>query len=137
MASAAVLVRLFRTYFATFDVPEELSSDGGPEFRTSATQTFLQTWGVSHRVSSVYFAQFNGRAEVAVKTAKRFLMANVSPNGDINNDGFLRAMLQLRNTPDLDCDMSLAEIVYGHPLSDTFSFINRLEKFSNRYVRRS
>ena len=64
-------------------------------------------------------------------------MANVSPNGDINNYAFLRAMLPLRNTPDPDCDMSPAEIVYGHPLRDAFSFINRLEKFSNRYVRRS
>ena len=137
VAGAAALVRLLRTYFATFGVPEELSSDGGPEFRASATQNFLQTWGVSHRVSSAYFAQSNGRAEVAVKTAKRLLMANVSPNGDINNDAFLRAMLQLRNTPDPDCDMSPAEIVYGHPLRDAFSFINRLEKFSNRYVRRS
>ena len=30
-------------------------------------------------------------------------MANVSPNGDLRYGLFLRAMLQLRNTPDPDC----------------------------------
>ena len=135
MAGAAALVRLLRTYFTIFGVglPEELYSDGGPEFRASATHNFLQTWEVSHRVSSAYFAQSNGRAAMAVKTAKRLLMANVSPNDDINNDASLRAMLQLRHTPDPDCDMS----GLSSRQRDAFLFINRLEKFSNRYVRRS
>ena len=44
---------------------------------------------------------------------------------------------RLRNTPDPDCGMSLAEIVFGQPLRDAFSFINRINKFSNRYIRRT
>ena len=88
-------------------------------------------------MSSAYFPQSNGRAEVAVKAAKRLLMANVSPSGDLNHDSFLRALLQLRNTPDLDCDMSPAEIVFGRPLRDAFSFVNRLSKFTNRSIRRT
>ena len=88
-------------------------------------------------MSSVYFPQSNGRAEVAVKSAKRMLRANVSPNGDLNNDSFLRALLQLRNTPDPDCGMSPAEVVFGRPLRDAFSFVNRLAKYSNHFVRRT
>ena len=64
-------------------------------------------------------------------------MANLKPNGDFNSDTFLRAMLQLRNTPDPDCGLSPAEIVFGHPLRDAFSFVNRLQKFSNRHICRS
>ena len=64
-------------------------------------------------------------------------MANVSPSGDLNNDSFLRALLQLRNTPDPDCDMSPAEIVFGRPLRDAFSFVNRLSKFTNGSIRRT
>ena len=56
-------------------------------------------------------------------------MANVSPNGDLNSDSILRAILQLRNTPDPDCGMSPAEIVFGRPLRDAFSFINRINEF--------
>ena len=57
-------------------------------------------------------------------------MSNISPNGDLNNNLFLRALLQLRNTPDPDCDLSPAEIVFGHPLRDAFSS-------SNRFIRRT
>ena len=125
IASAAALVRLLHTYFATFAVPNEISTDGGPESTAFVTQQFLKTWGVEHRVSSAYFPQSNGRAEVAVKAAKRLLIANVSSSGDLNNDLFLRALLELRNTPDPDCDMSPAEIVFGHPLHNAFLFVNR------------
>ena len=47
---------------------------------------------------------------------------------------FLRGMLHLRNTPDPDCKVSPAQIVFGRPLSDAFSFINRGIKFDNPAV---
>lgn len=129
------LIRHLRTFFATFGVPEELSSDGGPEFMSSITERFLRTWNVKHRVSSVSFPQSNGRAEVAVKAAKRLLMSNTGPTGSLDQDRFLRAMLQLRNTPDRDCNLSPAEIIFGRPLRDSLSFVNRLEKFTNPHIR--
>ena len=116
-------------------MPEELSSDGGPEFTASSTCDFLGKWGVKHRISSAYHPQSNGRAEVAVKTTKRLLRSNIGPTGSLDNDRFLRALLQLRNTPDPDCDISPAQIIFGKPLRDTLSFVNRLEKFSNPNIR--
>ena len=106
-----------------------------PEFTAGITQDFLRVWGVRHRVSSAYFPQSNGRAEVAVKTAKRLLMSNTGPTGSLDHDRFLRAMLQLRNTPDPDCNVSPAQILFGRPLRDTLSFVNRLEKYTNPHVR--
>ena len=47
------------------------------------------------------------------------------------------ALLQLRNTPDPQCNLSLAEIVFGHPLRDAFSFVNRHVTFANRHIRRT
>ena len=67
LAGAAGLIRHLRSFFATFGVPEELSSDGGPEFSAGCTEAFFRLWGVRHRVSSAHFPQSNGRAEVAVK----------------------------------------------------------------------
>ena len=135
LSGAQGLARHLRSFFATFGVPEELSSDGGPEFTAKSTEDFLKLWGVRHRISSASFPQSNGRAEVAVKTAKRLLMSNTGPSGDLDQDSFLRAMLQLRNTPDPDCHLSPAEIVFGHPLRDALAFVNRLEKFSNPHIR--
>ena len=51
LAGAAGLIRHLRSFFATFGVPEELSSDGGPEFTAGCTEAFLRLWGVRHRVS--------------------------------------------------------------------------------------
>ena len=135
LAGSAGLVRHLCSFFATFGVPEEISSDGGPEFTAKGTQDFLRLWGVRHRVSSISFPQSNGWAEVAVKTAKRLLLSNTGPTGSLNHDRFLRAMLQLRNTPDPDCNLSPAQILFGRPLRDSFSFVNRLEKFSNPHIR--
>lgn len=134
LGGSAGLVCHLRTFFATFSLPEELGSDGGPEFTASNTGDFLLSWNVRHRVSSVSFPQSNSRAEVAVKTAKRLLMSNTGPTGNLDHDYFLRAILQLRNTPDRDCNLSLAQIIFGWPLRDSLTFVNRLEKFSNPHI---
>ena len=138
ITGANALLYLLRSYFATFGVPEEISSDNCPEFTAFVTQDFMRKWDIKHRFSSAYFPQFNNRAEVVrVKAAKRLLMSNISPNGNLNIDLFLRALLQLRNTPDPDCNLSPSKIVFAHSLWDAFSFANRLATFSNRFIRRT
>ncbi len=66
----------------------------------------------------LHFSQANGRAEVPVKKAKRTLMDNVSPSGYLDDDGLLRALLQIRNTAHTGC-----------------IFISRKEKFNNPSVQ--
>ena len=85
-------------------------------------------------MSSAHFPQSNSSAEVAVKSAKRLLMSNTGPTGNLDHDRFVHAILQLRNTPDRDCHISPAQIIFGRPLRDTLSFVNRLEKFSNPHI---
>ena len=128
------LIPQLRLFFATFGVPEVLSSDGGPEFKSSATSDFLRLWGIKHRISSSYNPQSNGRAEVAVKKVKRFLISCIGPSGSLDNDKFLRGMLQLRNSPDRDCNLSPAQIIFGRPLRDAFPFVNCQLKFDNPAV---
>ena len=91
--------------------------------------------GVRDSISSVAFLQSNGRAEVAVKKAKRTRMDTICPTGSLDNDGLLRAMLQLRNTPDPDCNVSPAEVIFGRSIRDAFSFVNRCTKFENPSIR--
>ena len=116
-------------------VPLELSSDGGPEFVANETQDFLRRWGVHHRLSSAYHPQSNGRAEIAVKSMKRLLQENVSLTGEISTEGYTRAMLQFRNTPDPINGKSPAQIVFGRPLHDILPVKPRTQVFDNESVR--
>ena len=112
------LISSLRRTFTTFGISDELSSDGGPEFTSTATQKFLKNWGVHHRLSSVAFPHSNSRAEIGVKTVKRMIMDNTSRDGSLDTDAFQRAMLQYRNTPDRDTRLSPAMAIFGRPIRD-------------------
>jgi len=86
---------------------------------------------VDHRLSSAYHPQSNGRAELAVKITKRLLENNTGPNGELNTDKFVCALLQQRNTPDRDCGLSPAEIIFGHPLRDGLPQISKSQVIHN------
>lgn len=112
------LVNNLRSSFETYGIPEELSSDGGPEFTATQTKSFLQDWGVHHRLSSVAFPHSNCRAEIGVKTMKRLITGNTGPNGTLDKDSFAIAVLQYRNTPDPETKLSPAQMLFGHPIRD-------------------
>ena len=48
----------------------------------------------------------------------------MDPDGKVNNDKFLRAMLQYRNTPQPDTRLSPAQVVYGRYLRDFIPVAN-------------
>ena len=98
--SFAGIKKAFLAWFAAYGVPEEISSDGGPPFNGSEFALFLDRWHIRPRKSSAYYPQSNGRAEAAVKTAKRILEGNISPTtGQLDTDNACQAFLNHRNTP--------------------------------------
>ena len=112
------LIRNIRDVFMRYGRPDQLESDGGPQYKSYEFQKFLEKWGVKHRVSSPYYAQSNGRAELAVKSAKRMLEGNIGNNGELENDKVARAVLQYHNTPLSDGVLSPAQLLFGRPLAD-------------------
>ena len=110
------LIDALRRTFATYGIPDELASDGGPEFIASETGKFLKNWGVNKRLSSVAFPHSNCRAEVGVKTVKRLIGTNTKPGGGLDTDALQRAILQYRNTPDPETKLSPAMCVFDRPI---------------------
>ena len=112
------LINICRGIFQTYGVPEELSRDGGPPMQSQKFLDFLKAWKVKDRVSSVAYPQSNGRAELAVKTAKRIVYDNISPNGSLDTDRAARAILQYRNTPIQGIGLSPAQLLLHRQLRD-------------------
>ena len=118
-AKAKGLIKTCRMMFETFGVPEDFSSDFGPQFKSTEFQEFLLQYGVeNHRVSSAYFPHSNLRAETAVKSAKRLLMTCTKADGTPIWDKMSRALLQHRNTPIPDLGASPAQLLFGRPIRD-------------------
>ena len=118
-ATSQMLITICREFFIAYGAPEEISSDGGPQLTANKFKEFLESWGVKHRISSVAYPQSNGRAELGVKAAKRIIHNNVSADGSVNNDQAARAILQYRNTPLPDINLSPAQILFHRQLRDS------------------
>ena len=119
--------------FATYGTPREISDDGGPPFNAHEYKEFLKLWGINLRKSSSYYPQSNGRAELAVKTAKRILTGNCV-NGDVDNDRVARALLQYRNTPLQGIELSPAQILYGRSLKDHMPTLDEALKIRKEWL---
>ena len=107
---------LRRTWIQWYQWWAAVSFNGGPEFSSTATNTFLKNWGAWHRVSSVAYPHSNCRAEVGVKTVKRLITDTTSARGNLDTDAFQGAMLQYRNTPDKETKLSPAQCLFTRSL---------------------
>ena len=95
-----------------------MSIDSGTNLVSEEMSRFVKCWRVNMRVSSAYYPQSNGRAEAAVKTAKRILMDNTGPGGTLNTDKVSVALLQYHNTPLREINRSPAQLATGRQLRD-------------------
>ena len=116
--TSASLISTCRSLFTVYGAPEQFSSDGGPQLNSAAFKEFLLRWGKKHHLSSVEYGQSNGRAELGVKAAKRIIYNNTPPNGSLDNDKTAKAILQHRNTPLPDLNLSPAQILFHRNIRD-------------------
>ena len=112
--TARETVRAVVSDFVNLGVPVWFRSDGGPQFAAKEFCDALHRWGVEWPPSSPGYPRSNGHAEASVKAVKG-LVIKCAATGDLNNEEFLRGLLELRNTPDAS-GFSPAEIVFGHQL---------------------
>ena len=117
-ATAQELVKAVTEVCLTFGVPEEIASDGGPQFVSEEFRGFCDSWGIQQRISSAYFPHSNTRAEIGVKTVKRLIRDNLGKDGALGSAAFGRALLEYRNTPDRDTGRSPAQVIFGRQVRD-------------------
>ena len=79
---------------ARYGIPKRVVSDNGPQYTSSEFQDFSNKYEFEHVTSSPRYPQSNGKAESAVKTAKRIMEKAL----DAKSDPYL-AILEYRNTP--------------------------------------
>jgi len=91
--TSEVVIKKLKAHIARYRVPDEIVSDNGPQFAAEEFRVFAQSYGFKHTRTSPHYPQSNGKAESAVKQAKKTLrMARASGND------FYLALLNIRNT---------------------------------------
>ncbi|GJU31655.1 reverse transcriptase domain-containing protein [Tanacetum coccineum] len=80
MNDARVVIKFLRRLFIRFGVPKALISDRGTHFCNCQLEKALQKYGVTHKLSTAYHPQTNGKTEVTNRAIKRILERSVGYN---------------------------------------------------------
>ena len=102
------VTKALKAQFARYGVPDTVVSDNGPQFGSKEFTVFAKTWRFTHVTSSPHYPQSNGKAENAVKTAKR-LFSKCRESGESE----YLALLDWRNTPSEGLGTSPAQRFMG------------------------
>ena len=106
--SSLYVIKKLKGHFAKHGIPEQLVTDNGPQFVSRDFLKFSKEWDFKDRTSSPHHSQSNGKAQSAVKQAKKILLKC----GKTGSDVFL-ALLDHRNTPPANMQISQAQRLFS------------------------
>ena len=92
-ATSREVIDKLSNHFARYGIQELLIRDGGRQFGSLEFKEFARAWEFEHHLTKPYHSQPNGKAESAVKEARRLLEKAASAN---RNPKLI--LLQHRNT---------------------------------------
>ena len=92
--TANYIIEFLKEQFSRHGIPDVLITDNGPQFSCREFTEFSREWEFKHVTSSPGHAKSNGKAESAVKVAKKIFKKAYRDN----KDPWL-ALLDQRNTP--------------------------------------
>ena len=130
------LIKTLHESFCRTAIPDNVWSDGGPQFTSNMFHQFAQHWGFSHKVSTPHYPQSNGKVETTVKSMKKSsghhgmgdLSIMISSVGHCCNIGTLPAEMGYplyRNSTDTLCKTSYQHTADPSPKMATQSGICR------------
>ena len=102
------VIQKLKAHFARHGIPDTIVSDNGPPFNSSEFKRFVDRYETEHVTSSPGYPRSNGKAENAVKTAKRIMTKAL----DSGSDPYL-ALLDWRNTPSEVLGTSPVQRLFG------------------------
>ena len=118
--TSARVITLLKKQFAIFGIPRTIVSDGGPKFSSQEFEIFVKQWGITHIMSSPGPQSANWKAESAVKIIKNMMIKTMKDGQDQ-----YQALLELRNTPRQDSNLSPAEMMFGRNTWSVLPEINQ------------
>ncbi len=104
----------FTKWFMMMGVPNRLTTDNGPQFRSTSFASFCEFWGILWDPSSPYHHRSNGYAEAAVRVMKD-IVKKICPGKTVDCEEFMEALLEYRNTPRQD-GLSPAQRLFNRPM---------------------
>ena len=104
--TAAIVIKKFMQLFTTYGIPDSIISDNRPQFQCSEFREFTLEFDFDHRTSSPCFPHASGKAESAVKVAKKLL----------SQQSLEIALLNYRATPHSSTGVSPAIALMGRQL---------------------
>ena len=87
--TAAHVISVTKAHFARYGVPDKFLSDNGPQYVSQEFVNFAKAYDFQLITPSPYYARATGKAEAAVKEAKKML----------KKSDLLTGLLEHRNTP--------------------------------------
>ena len=121
--TAVEVIRKLKAHLARHGIPDQVISDNGQPFASDNFNEFASTYGFEHVTSSPLYAQSNGKAENAVKTAESLLEKATKSK----RDPYL-SLLDWRNTPTEGLNSSPAQRLFGRRTKTLLPTSNHLLK---------
>lgn len=71
--TATKVINKLKPHFARHGVPDEVISDGGPQYDNEEFRSFSKDYDFKHTITSPHHSKANGKVESAVKAGKKLL----------------------------------------------------------------
>ena len=109
--SSHAVTETMKTYCAMFGRPDEIMTDGGPQYSGKQFKEFTKNWGICHTMSSPHYPRSNGFIERHARHVKPIIRKTIRNGEDIQ-----LTLLNLRATP-IDTGLpSPSEMIFGRPI---------------------
>lgn len=126
--SSESVIRVMKTTFARYGIPEEVLSGNGPCYSSVEFKQFSKDWNFNHVTSSPGYPKSNGLAERTVQTVKSIFKKCLESHDDPH-----LGLLAYRTTP-LDNGLSPAQLLMGRQLRTDLP-ISKIRPKTRKFAR--